>query len=130
MLLQSIVQELDCELARLERLRSIVAGLSRTPAFVRRLTQSVETVPISAKVSVPLGKRPGRPRRTEASPRIARAVKPEPEPAERALARSIPAGPVVINPARLAEERARRQQSREAESAPRRPFCHRRSWTP
>ena len=112
-LLQSILAELDRELARLHALRSIVASLRRTPAAVGQ-----HLVPVIPPATTPLAEHPEPNRKTRVvagRPRGVRVPKPTSEP--RALAMNVPSGPVVVNPARLAEERARRREDREVEAA-------------
>lgn len=112
MLLQFIVAELDRELYRLHEIRKIVAGLSRTPAVVRRYTA------VTLNPETPVLETPRRPRKPRADVGQRRGPKPRETPsAVRALAAQVPAGPVVFNPARLAEERARREENRAAETA-------------
>lgn len=112
-LLQSIVAELDRELNRLYEIRKVVVSLSRTPAIVTRYTVPAaepETPPTESHKPVrrpraDAGQRPG--------PRTQKALK-----GERALSATVPSGPVVFNPTRLAEERARRQEKREMSPTP------------
>ena len=111
-LLQHILDELDRELTRLHAIRTIVAGLSRTPVLVSRPTAPA-LQPAPPAVAEP--KRTRRPRSVAGRRRGPHSPKPALEP--RALATNVPSGPVVFNPDRLARERARRQESREAESS-------------
>ena len=97
MLLQSIVAELDRELDRLQALRSIVADLRRTSAVVRRLTEPAAESPAqpAAAASPKLGRRP----RSDAGQRRGPRTR-KPVPDERALAATVPSGPVVFYPGR------------------------------
>ena len=136
MLLQQIVYQLDGELVRLKSLRSVVAGLAKSPAVVRglqpKLERLLQTEPLKAKsnpvqtvkverVTVPAepvaaagtARRRGRPRGL----RVDGAKNAEPlvriqrraklsEPT--ALGRAASAGPVVISAAALTREREAR----------------------
>ena len=125
-LLQSIVEEFDRELARLQALRSIVSGLSRTSRAVARLVSLPELAaepaervvsPVSpARQVIPIRRR----RADAGQPRGRREPKVESVAEPRALAARVPLGPVVFNPDRLAEERARRAENTQiaAEPAP------------
>ena len=117
MLLQFIVAELDRELYRLHAIRKIVAGLSLTSAVLRPYT-ALTLTPEMPVLQAPMLETPRRPRKSRAD----LGQRPRPKPQEtpsavRALATQVPAGPVVFNPARLAEERARREETRAAETA-------------
>ena len=120
-LLQSIVEELDGELTRLHALRSIVAGLGRTPKAVARLISSPVVVaqgktPVTPAASPAAQRKPSRQARTDAGePRERRPSKPRVVAEPRAFAATIPSGPVVFTPARLAEEKAKREQGKEAQ---------------
>lgn len=94
-----ILTELDRELNRLGQLRAIVAGLERIPPVVE--------AKVGAPVTVSAPELPKPVRHRGRSPRLAsrRALKQmisRPEP--RALAATIPTGPVVI-PAAVVRER-------------------------
>jgi hypothetical protein len=104
MLLQFIVETLDKELDRLQRLREVVVGLQRPS--VLDLAASVEELP--APEPVQAEPRKGRPRAAR-EPRVRavrarRATAPEPT----ALAGTIPTGPIVVSPKALAEQHSRR----------------------
>jgi hypothetical protein len=114
MLLQFIVQEFDRELDRLDQLRRIVISLSRTPVSMRKLTLAAEEAPTLPETPGPQARRRTRSRKREATSRVQRMVN-LPEPATRAFARSVPVGPVVINPGQLAREQEQRVRSGEAE---------------
>ena len=119
MLLQSVVAELDRELSRLHTLRSIVAGLSRTPKAVAQLVSyPVARVKQDVIESVTTGSEQSKPQRKARAdagqPRGRRPRKPEVTTESRAFAAAIPSGPVLFNPTRLAEEKARREQGKEA----------------
>ena len=122
MSLQSIVSELDRELGRLHALRSIVAGLSRTPKAVARLLSTPVNSSVHDEVSEPiasLDEQLDRPRGTRVNagkPRGRRTKEIVLEP--RAFAAAIPTGPVVFNPTQLAEERAKRDQGKALLAAP------------
>lgn len=111
-LLQSIVGELDRELTHLQQLRRIVVDLGHTPAVVRRL--ALPPLPPAAAAAPaaiePRGKEQKRERR-QREPK-----KPQAAPPARALVAGTPSGPVLVNPARLAEEREQRARTG-AESA-------------
>ncbi len=122
-LLQSIVEEFDRELTRLQALRSIVAGLSRTPEVIACLISSPasleeETVQgvATASPADEQSRPPRNPRADKGKPRVRQADKSRTIEQARAFAATIPSGPVVINPTRLAEERIQRKQSRKAEA--------------
>lgn len=110
-LLQFIVAELDRELDRLHEIRNVVLSLSQTPAVVTRYT-----VPVTQTEALQ-PEQPTRVRhpRADAGRRRGPRVQKAPQEA-RALTATLPSGPVVISPARLAEERARREESREVET--------------
>ena len=114
-LLQSIIEELDRELVRLQSLRSIVASLNRTPKAVARLTSSLLAVTSHEQsIAIPVEQpKPLRCRRAVAGkPRERPARKPSVVSEPRAFATSIPSGPVVFNPRQLAEEKAKREGSK------------------
>lgn len=119
-LLQSVVEELDRELTRLHALRSLVADLSRTPKAVARLISQPVTASKPLQLTTPAPPniehaKPARKVRADAGkPRERRAVKSRASSEPRAFTAVVPNGPVVVNPARLAEEKAKREQSREA----------------
>lgn len=121
MLLQSILQELDSELTRLQELRRLVADLSRTPAVVAKVTvpQQESSVLLDAPTPVPL--RQSRLRRDPNLPREPRGPRKRSEPNPRAFAKTIPSSPVVVTPQELAqkaEARAKRNERREREATP------------
>lgn len=119
-LLQSIVEEVDRELARLQSLRSIVAGLSRSPEVVAGLISSPVVLPkreAPAASSALAIRQPKPPRKTRADagkPRERRSAKPRSVSEPHAFAATIPSGPVVFNPVRLAEEKTKREQAQDA----------------
>ena len=123
-LLQSIIEELDSELARLQSLRSIVAGLGRTPEAVAGLISSSTAVTGHEQTAVPVApefEQPKPPRKTRADagkPRELRARKSRTISEPRAFATAIPSGPVVFSPTQLAEEKARRAESKGLPAAP------------
>lgn len=112
MLLQSVVAELDRHLARLFALREIVAGLENTPAAIRNLPISLpvlsksETDPTIAPKSL-IKLRKVKILQHASSPKKKVTVNLGP----LVMSRSIPAGPVVVSPRQLAEERERRQMT-------------------
>ncbi len=106
MLLDFILSELDGELDRLGRLRSIVAGIGRVPTAVVAVPP-----PPPAVVEATPPRRRGRQRRYPAKSSPRRRVhrpKAPPEPLT-ALTNAIPSGPIVVLPAQLARERVARQ---------------------
>ena len=136
MLLQKILIQLDGELGRLQALRAVVAGLSKSPAIVRtlgpklsQLLQVKEKEQPKAVFEAPaVLRRRGRPRRALAAvPEAEPVQKSQPKPREafsrqrarKVVARSRPTeitaltkatstGPVVVSAAALAAERATR----------------------
>ena len=122
-LLQSIVEQFDRELARLHALRAIVAGLSRTSETVARFVSSPASlkgqIVLAAPAAPQAEEKPGPPRDLRAHRgklREQRADKSRNFEQARAFAATIPSGPVVISPKRLAEEKVQRGQSREAQA--------------
>lgn len=121
MLLQQIIHQLDGELVRLQSLRGIVAGLSKSAAIVRSLEPKIDKL-LKAEVKVPEPPaRRGRPRknveapvpapsklRVPRMPRLGRSTEPT------ALAKFTPAGPVVVSAAALAKERETRVSAKAA----------------
>ena len=118
-LLQSIVQELDAELTRLQALRKIVAGLAHTPAMIRRLAEAdprpiallpsakglkatTPTPTVALPSSSSLAVQPARRLRTDRGIRRGPKV-PKPTEEARALAGTIPSGPVVFYPGRVVQ---------------------------
>ena len=108
-LLQSIVGEFDRELARLHALRSIVAGLTRTPALITRYVEpAVAAVAPSIEPTKPpreTGAVAGRPRERR-TPKASVSV-------PGALAKVVPSGPVLVTSDQLAEQKSKREQGRE-----------------
>ena len=118
-LLQFIVQELDAELTRLQALRKIIAGLAHTPAMMRRLVEAdprpIALLPagkgpkaskpiptVALPSSSPLPVQPARRLRSDRG--IRRGPKaPKPTEEARALAGTIPSGPVVFYPGRVVQ---------------------------
>lgn len=102
-LLRYIVHELDGELTRLQEIRRIVAGLSRTSAVVRRLTVGLSAVPAAEPVPVSPEEQAGRllrRPRSDAGSRRGSRPKPVRSTETRALASVVPSGPVVFYPGR------------------------------
>ncbi len=126
MLLQSIVVELDRELQRLQEIRSIVAGLDRTPALVKKYIEpavasgtpvykNMKPTVAAAALVVEKAKPRRKPRADAGKPRERGTPKPKSSAEPGALTRNVLSGPVVFTPARLAEEKAKREQSRAAQ---------------
>lgn len=141
MLLQHILHQLDGELVRLRSLRTVVAGLARSPAVLRTLTpkldqllkpESAAGAAVAVVASAP-ARRPGRPRKTSetavvrARPAgVSRAARTTPAPSKgepKALSKALSAGPVVVSAVALARERELRASAKaaaqvESEAAP------------
>jgi hypothetical protein len=118
MLLQQIVEKLDQELGRLYQLREIVAGLAHGPRLEFPGNEAVDTTiaiepaapPVKEAAAQPKGRvRRSFGRRTQ-EPRQRSAA----EKAHTALASAIPAGPVVVSAAVVANQIAEKQKAREA----------------
>ena len=108
MLLQQIVERLDAELDRLERLRKIIAGLKGSPALVAPFIEVEQAVPpelTTAEVKVQHIP-PRLPREGRRKPRA-----PLGEKSQGALTSSIPARPVVVSPDALAKETAAKKHA-------------------
>ena len=108
MLLQSIVLEIDRHLNRLVALRKIVASLKKTPAVVRNLPVDLPTPLQAEPASLGAPKRSITPRRRQSPRKTPSVRKISPEVGPLVLSSSIPAGPVVVSPRQLQEERERR----------------------
>ena len=128
MLLQQIVEKLDGELVRLKSLRSVVAGLARTPAFRREAAfipaplpvAAVSVAPAAPEVAAEVTAEPqhrpvrGRPRKLpDGGPSVletpARIHRRSRQAEPTALGKAASAGPVVISAAALVREREARQ---------------------
>ncbi len=120
MLLQEIVEGLDAELERLQRLRAIVAGLKRSPA---KLVEGTPVLRVSvdeagdadrSQVVVVRKLKQKMPRR--AAVRVPRLPKTE----KTALNGTIPKGPIVVSAAQAREQAAKskvRMVAKKAEPA-------------
>ena len=106
MIFDFILAQLDGELARLERLRAIVAGLGTPPAVALVLPEP------APEPEQPSGRR-DRPRKDAGAPPQQRLPKPR-TPEGRALTNVIPAGPVVVSAAALKEKATQRTLSTQA----------------
>ena len=116
MLLQQIVETLDAELDRLHQLRSIVAEISAPVSF------PMEAVPesVAPPLAVAVEALPDAPALAGGSPRRKLAGAPRGRPAAKrklaveasALNGSIPAGPVVVNAASVAQFHAAKQAAK------------------
>lgn len=121
-LLQSIVGELDRELARLRDLRELVAELGQMLAVVAQISSSPVMAPTSSEsvlaAVLPLAQaaKPARRTRADAGKPRGRRTPKSSSPAEpRALSRSVPSGPVVFTASQLAEEKAKCEQAKESQ---------------
>ena len=106
MIFDVILAQLDGELARLQQLRAIVAGLSKPAAVAVALP---EPYPAPELTPEQPSRRRGRPRKSiAAGPPTRRIPKPR-APETRALTNAIPARPVVVSAAALQEQQAQRK---------------------
>ena len=110
MLLQQIVEKLDAELDRLQRLREILAGLRGSPPFVLpSIAAAAEVVEVTpAPMEIEVKRLPPRAARGGGGTRRARPV----TKAHTALTSAIPARPVVVSADALAKENAAKREAR------------------
>lgn len=113
MILATILGQLDGELARLQQLRAIVAGLG-TPLAVTLALPEPALSP-DPKPEQPFRRR-GRLSKSAADGPVRRTPKPRTSEA-RALTNAIPAGPVVVSAAALRQKEAQRSLLTGATSA-------------
>lgn len=107
MLLQKIVERLDAELDRLQRLREIIAGLKGSPALVAPFVEVKQAAePAAVRAEVEVHRLPPRlPRERRSRLRAGSGEKPH-----TALTSAIPARPVVVSADALAKESAAKKQ--------------------
>ena len=106
-LLKSIVEELDRELDRLQALRKIIASLDSTSAPVRLCTEAASISALATNVPAHTCEttKPRRNTRIDAGRRRGpRSLRRTEEP--RALAKTVPGGPVVFYPERSLQSQA------------------------
>ena len=107
MLLQNIVEKLDAELDRLQRLRDIIAGLRGGPALVPTLDAAEDVAePARVPAEVQVQHIPARVPREGRRMRLRMAEKPH-----TALTSAIPARPVVVLADALAKENAAKKEA-------------------
>lgn len=117
MLLQRIITELDAELDRLQRLRSIVAQIPK-PALA--LTETPEPLapaglpisPLQNPAPVQQPPAPVRDRGRQLVTGVVRRARRERPTEPTALTSAIPAGPVIVSPKDLAREMDQRAKAR------------------
>ena len=107
MLLQNIVEKLDAELDRLQRLRDIIAGLRGAPALVASLAAAADVAePAQVAVEVQVQHIPAHMPREGRRMRSRVVEKPH-----TALTSAIPARPVVVSADALARENAAKKEA-------------------
>ena len=107
-LLQHIVHQLNVELERLQTLRSIIARLGAPIARTKSLAPESFAPQLPELPDRPPQSRPQRQRRRS------KPLAPRPQKAleARALANSVPAGPIVVSAQELARERELRRAAK------------------
>lgn len=130
MLLQQIVEKLDAELDRLRAIREIVSRLQSEPVVLIPDPIVVEAAAPEELPQAPAAEPESAPKRPRVAKKATAKLTPRstgrrgrgPAPEAHALAKAIPAGPVVVSAAALAKERqARTNRPAEYSDVPARP---------